>query len=487
MKKSIAVMLIVVFLFSSLTITAYAANGPLGIVETPWGDSFYLAYVTFLETDENGNILQDEDFNPIAHTVFSEDVSVDALDGAVYDKETNTLTLTNFIADNMILETNVMGDDFVIKVVGECSIGQMRIWGDHYGGTLNLEGDGCLTVNKNSIYDNAVILNAEYSNSSLNFGQDVTVKLYAKQDVAVIRQCMYDSTDAAYSFANGATPEISKEPYSFESTTWINGYELRDFSSSMKAVSVDDPDGVYGVDLLHYVEADEDVYSIKKLIYSEKYDAYFEDEDFSREYGDEWGNYELTPEEFETSVYKIVYDEYLNAEWIENIVDNKNTRTVYVDESGNQYCIATEYTDDTKIDYAVSFELIEGLNDTYMFTREPDVDVLTLEPYYEVVVDDSVSNFTLRGKEFYYIPSEVPPTTETTPTEPTTTEPPEQKLLGDVNSDGDVNIKDAADIQLYLAKLNTGSFDESVADVNIDGEVNIKDAAHVQLQLAKLI
>lgn len=81
------------------------------------------------------------------------------------------------------------------------------------------------------------------------------------------------------------------------------------------------------------------------------------------------------------------------------------------------------------------------------------------------------------------------PTTEPS-TEPTTepaAEPPLTKIPCDVNGDKEYNIKDAAAIQLQLAKLYTGYYDESVADMNGDGEVNIKDAAYIQLDLAKLL
>lgn len=50
-----------------------------------------------------------------------------------------------------------------------------------------------------------------------------------------------------------------------------------------------------------------------------------------------------------------------------------------------------------------------------------------------------------------------PPTTELPTTEPPTTEPatPDEpvKTMGDVNGDGEINISDAAYIQLDLAKL----------------------------------
>lgn len=86
-------------------------------------------------------------------------------------------------------------------------------------------------------------------------------------------------------------------------------------------------------------------------------------------------------------------------------------------------------------------------------------------------------------------PTTEPPTTEPPTTEAPTTEPPTTTpvvIFGDVNGDGEFNIKDAACVQLKLAKLYTSDFFEIAADVNGDGEINIKDAAYIQLRLAKL-
>ncbi|MGN0453685.1 MAG: alpha-amylase family glycosyl hydrolase [Ruminococcus sp.] len=58
--------------------------------------------------------------------------------------------------------------------------------------------------------------------------------------------------------------------------------------------------------------------------------------------------------------------------------------------------------------------------------------------------------------------------------------------LGDVDGDGEVSIKDASAIQLYLAKLaeDGDTFDAQVADFNADGKVNIFDVAAMQMSLA---
>ncbi|MBR3972168.1 MAG: leucine-rich repeat protein [Ruminococcus sp.] len=61
-------------------------------------------------------------------------------------------------------------------------------------------------------------------------------------------------------------------------------------------------------------------------------------------------------------------------------------------------------------------------------------------------------------------------------------------VLGDVNSDLIVNVKDATEIQKYCADLVT--IEESVkhlADTNFDGNVNVKDATHIQKYAASII
>ncbi|MBQ8001044.1 MAG: hypothetical protein IJ298_07600 [Ruminococcus sp.] len=60
-------------------------------------------------------------------------------------------------------------------------------------------------------------------------------------------------------------------------------------------------------------------------------------------------------------------------------------------------------------------------------------------------------------------------------------------LIGDVNEDGDVNIKDATAIQKHLAEIEFLSDDSLViADFNQDEDVSIKDATAIQKYLAGL-
>lgn len=79
------------------------------------------------------------------------------------------------------------------------------------------------------------------------------------------------------------------------------------------------------------------------------------------------------------------------------------------------------------------------------------------------------------------------PTTVTTTTKPTTattvTEP--AGILGDVNGDGIVNVKDASAIQKYAAEM-TVELNLKLADYNKDGYVNVKDVTDIQKTTAFL-
>lgn len=57
-------------------------------------------------------------------------------------------------------------------------------------------------------------------------------------------------------------------------------------------------------------------------------------------------------------------------------------------------------------------------------------------------------------------------------------------VIGDVNSDNKLNIKDATALQKYCAKLS--SVDKLVADFNGDLDINVKDATDIQKKLAGL-
>ena len=74
-------------------------------------------------------------------------------------------------------------------------------------------------------------------------------------------------------------------------------------------------------------------------------------------------------------------------------------------------------------------------------------------------------------------------------TDPAPTTPSGSYKLGDVNHDGNVNIKDATTIQKHLAALTVDYIDTSlaVADTDHDGRVTVKDSTQIQKLIASII
>ena len=91
-----------------------------------------------------------------------------AVPGATYDKATNTLTLENFSA--AVLDVNLMGNGFTIRLIGDNTLDQLTVWGAGYAGSVLLTGTGTLTVNQNGAAPDGVgiRLNAEAATSPLN-------------------------------------------------------------------------------------------------------------------------------------------------------------------------------------------------------------------------------------------------------------------------------------------------------------------------------
>ena len=82
-------------------------------------------------------------------------------------------------------------------------------------------------------------------------------------------------------------------------------------------------------------------------------------------------------------------------------------------------------------------------------------------------------------------------TTATTATKPTTattatTATTPTELLGDVNGDGVVSVKDATLIQKYVSEM-TVTINVKLADVNKDGQISIKDTTMIQKYAAEKI
>ncbi len=105
--------------------------------------------------------------------------------GISYDRDSNTLTLTDF--SGYYLDVNLMGNGFTIKLEGDNQLTHIDVWGALYGGSLTLEGDGSLTVS------NGIYLHCEASRSCMIVKQGVTLEVYGDGAVSMETTLMEDA------------------------------------------------------------------------------------------------------------------------------------------------------------------------------------------------------------------------------------------------------------------------------------------------------
>ncbi len=110
------------------------------------------------------------------------------LPGASYDRETNVLTLENFSGD--ILDVNLMGNGFTVRLIGENRLRMLMVWGAMYGGSVTFVGDGRLVIDGGD--EPAIRLNAEGSQSCLMVDNGVTVEAYSNAAAVLINETALD-------------------------------------------------------------------------------------------------------------------------------------------------------------------------------------------------------------------------------------------------------------------------------------------------------
>ena len=177
MKTKFRVLSVFVSVLMVATLFAFPATG-VKAENGPATDQY--AYILYVDTEENYNFVYAADLYKTQNSVTETTVK-----GLSYDIKTNTLTLNKF--SGYYLETNMMGDDFKIKVTGENDLTAMRIWGDHYGGSVTFTGKGTLCI--------AEILRMDAESSNAN----ITVK----KGVTIIINGVYDDTNC-YILTTGA-------------------------------------------------------------------------------------------------------------------------------------------------------------------------------------------------------------------------------------------------------------------------------------------
>lgn len=171
---SAAAMLAFLMCAACLLVPAKGENGPCDT-----GD-WAFAYISVGNDGDSSN--PQGEYKTI-YSASSKDIST--VEGISYDRASNTLTIENYNNTKNRIATNMMGDDFKINIKGENHIGELTSYGDGWGGSITLTGNGTLYINENKSYETAIYMNAENTKSVLTVGPECNVYVYAGQNALV--------------------------------------------------------------------------------------------------------------------------------------------------------------------------------------------------------------------------------------------------------------------------------------------------------------
>ncbi len=79
----------------------------------------------------------------------------------------------------------MMGDDFKINLIGDNEIGGIGSYGDAWGGSINICGNGSLVINADRAGDYGVAFFAEGTNSVLSVADTCNVTIYSGSKAVV--------------------------------------------------------------------------------------------------------------------------------------------------------------------------------------------------------------------------------------------------------------------------------------------------------------
>ena len=147
--------------------------------------------------------------------------------GISYDRDTNTLTLDHFNGE--IIEANLMGNGFTIRLIGENHVEKLLLWGAMYGGSVTFTGGGSLILNESRSW--------EISYASGTSGQGMTNEMGLK--------IVAEGSESCVMIESGVTLEIyGMQPICVEDTFLENGiYVAQDMTVS--DVTVEKSDYIY--------------------------------------------------------------------------------------------------------------------------------------------------------------------------------------------------------------------------------------------------
>ena len=205
--------------------------------------------------------------------LYSNSGKVDTVEGAVYDKSTNTITLTNYNHPDTALITNEMGDDLKLHLVGDNHIAELVVWGFGWGGNLEITGDGSLTINENKTSQIAAIrFMAEGTQGLLKVGSNASVTAYKSAGEKTYSAAFVSTTSSTLPFTGNLETTLTMTPDSGVEGEYAVGatviYEESYANRTWQLATKDNDGKLYGIyffEANEYSEGQTDVFELVKL------------------------------------------------------------------------------------------------------------------------------------------------------------------------------------------------------------------------------
>ena len=259
LKRKLLAGLLTLCMAVGMAVPAFAENGPSsGDMSAAWVQ----LYDSSVE-EPDGSVL------------YSNGGEADTVEGAVYDKATNTITLTNYNHPEMTLATNEMGDDLKLHLVGDNHIAELVVWGFGWGGNLEITGDGSLTINENKTSQIAAIrFMAEGTQGLLKVGSNASVTAYKSAGENTYSAAFVSTTSSTLPFQGNLEAALTMTPDSGVEGEYAVGatviYEDEEsYANRTWQLATKDNDGkLYGIyffEANEYSEGQTDVFELVKV------------------------------------------------------------------------------------------------------------------------------------------------------------------------------------------------------------------------------
>lgn len=258
LKRKLLAGLLTLCMAVGMAVPAFAANGPSsGDMSAAWVKLYDSSVV-----EPDGS-----------YVLYSNGGEADTVEGAVYDKATNTITLTNYNHPEMTLATNEMGDDLKLHLVGDNHIAELVVWGFGWGGNLEITGDGSLTINENKTSQIAAIrFMAEGTQGLLKVGSNASVTAYKSAGENTYSAAFLSTTSSTLPFQGNLEAALTMTPdsgvegeYAVGATViYEESYDDRTWQLATKG-NDGKLYGIYFFEANEYSEGQTDVFELVKL------------------------------------------------------------------------------------------------------------------------------------------------------------------------------------------------------------------------------